>query len=505
MNNFSIQYVYELIDKFTPIAQKIEASTKKVATTMAMSISTTKAYYKEHLEGLDKMSKRMMQTGRSMSLWLTAPIVGLGAISIRGFAQTEQGLAIVGNLLKSNKDLMGISKEEIKKLSDSFVQMGYDGSDILNGVTTTLAKFPGLTRDTFERTHSTVVNISAATKKSLEEVSQGLGKALTQPNAVKLLKDLGTGLDPVIAKQFETLRKHNPAKAQIYLLEQLDKKFAGSAEAAAKAGLGPLKVLKATFTGVAESFSPFIVSYLDPLLKKAKALLDYMNDLSPSTKNMIVNFAGLLAVLGPLVLIIGTLTKAYVILATAQKLFASTSILTFLATESKWLLIHIRSFGILRGIIYSINAAMIANPTGAIIIGISAGIAGIVYGAKLFGKILSTLPIWLEQTYDWIGKIIMRINPLYGLFFKLAANNSSAIREQRQEAYNTQTTPGIGQYIGDTMKFSSNQFSSARSDVFVTIDDPSKIVKKVTTKKKGIGNITINKGYGMVQAGGSLY
>jgi len=97
------------------------------------------------------------------------------------------------------------------------------------------------------------------------------------------------------------------AGAQAIVLKELNKEFGGSAEAAGKAGAGPFIQLKNQIGDLSEEFGKIIMDALKPFVDGVKSAVSYLQQLSPEAKKTIAVIAGIAAVIGPLVVGIGTL------------------------------------------------------------------------------------------------------------------------------------------------------------------------------------------------------
>lgn len=68
----------------------------------------------------DKLGKKMQSIGKSMSTYLTVPLVGAGAVGVKSFMDLEEGLAKVGTMLNGTGKSMDDLKKETKDLSGQF-------------------------------------------------------------------------------------------------------------------------------------------------------------------------------------------------------------------------------------------------------------------------------------------------------------------------------------------------------------------------------------------------
>ncbi|NCW69039.1 MAG: hypothetical protein EBY40_08080 [Marivivens sp.] len=100
-------------------------------------------------------------------------------------------------------------------------------------------------------------------------------------------------------------------EAQALILEELQKQYGGSAEAAAKAGTGPFKQLSNSLGDLQEQFGKLILEFLTPLVPKVKSVLNAFLNLSEGTKRSIVMVAGVLGAAGPLALAVSALIPLF--------------------------------------------------------------------------------------------------------------------------------------------------------------------------------------------------
>ena len=119
------------------------------------------------------------------------------------------------------------------------------------------------------------------------------------------------------------------AQAQSIILEELEKQYGGSAEAAAKAGTGGLKQLANSFGDLQEEFGKVIMEFLPPVIDGLKNMLVAFQNLSPEAKKFMVIGSAIAAALGPLLVIlpailspIGLIVSAVVALGIAIVTFA---------------------------------------------------------------------------------------------------------------------------------------------------------------------------------------
>ncbi len=203
--------------------------------------------------------------------------------------------------------------------------------------------FTNVTGDTFDRAQKAVLDVTTrlhgakASGESLRGTSIMLGKALNDPiGGMTALSRAGIQFSDEQATVIKSLAKTGRmAEAQSLLLAELERQYGGSAEAAAKVGMGAWKQFMNRIGDIQESFGPFLNKTLEGLM----SLFDWVQ------RNAAV---------------IGLFASA---LLTAIMVYKGVIMVTKIWTAVQWLL----------------NAAMKANPLGLVIGLIAALIAAVVY------------------------------------------------------------------------------------------------------------------------------
>lgn len=262
---------------------------------------------------LEGFSKQATKIGKKLSLAVTAPLLGLAAISIANFEKQAQAVGQIEAALLSTGNAAGKTSEELQKTASDLQKISTFGDEeILKGVTSQLLTFTNIAGDAFDRTQLAALNLATRIGGDLQGAAIQLGKALNDPVAnLSALSRSGIQFSidqkTLIKSLVETNRL---ADAQTIILDELEKQFGGSAEAAAKLGTGPLKQLSNNFGDLLEDVGKIIVEGLAPLIEKVSKVITFLQGLSDKTKATIVFIAGLAAAIGPLLLVLGSLGLA---------------------------------------------------------------------------------------------------------------------------------------------------------------------------------------------------
>lgn len=281
-----------------------------------------------------KTGKKMQQIGKSMSTYLTAPIVAMGVLSLKAYDEQAKALAQVEAGLVSTGNQVGKTTKELEKMAEA-MQMNslFGDEEILKNATAQLLTFTNIAGEQFDKTQQIALDLATRLDGDLKSASIMLGKALNDP--VANLSALSRAGIQFSNEQKETVKRlvetNKLAEAQNLILKELETQYGGSAEAAARAGLGPMKQLQMAIGDLSEEFGKIIAKYLIPFVDTIKGIVQSLKELSPETKKIIVVVAGLVAAIGPLILAVGGLTAAFAFLAANPIVLIITGIIVALA------------------------------------------------------------------------------------------------------------------------------------------------------------------------------
>jgi DNA-binding protein YbaB len=143
-----------------------------------------------------------------------------------------------------------------------------------------------------------------------------LGKALNDPVAnLSAMSRAGIQFSEDQKEVIKSLAESGDmAQAQSIILEELEKQYGGSAEAAAKAGTGGLKQLANAFGDLQEEFGKVIMDFMPPVIDGLKNMLAAFQNLSPQAKRFMVIGSGIAAALGPLLVLLPSLIQGFMAL-----------------------------------------------------------------------------------------------------------------------------------------------------------------------------------------------
>ena len=263
-------------------------------------------------KGLGQLEKKLSSIGKSLSLKVTAPLTALGVVALQNADQQAKAETKVATALKSTGNQVGYNLDQLKAYASELQSKTIFGDEtILNDVTTRLLAFTNITGDNFKRTQQVVLDMSTALEMDLGSAATMLGKALDDPiGKMSALSRAGinfTDEQKTMVKQL--VETGETAKAQTIILDALEQKFGGQAEAAAKVGMGALKQLKNSWGDFLEQIGQTMTPFINRIAGFLQRIVTLLQGMSPTMRKVLVVIAGVAAALGPVMVGISGIIK----------------------------------------------------------------------------------------------------------------------------------------------------------------------------------------------------
>lgn len=304
--------------------------------------------------------------GTAFAGLLAAGIIGRGITkSIDAFDKQEKAIAQVRAGLESTGGVAGKSLDELTKMASNLQKKTIFGDEeILQNATAQLLTFTSIADENFGRTQEAALDLATRLGGDLKGATLQLGKALNDP--AKGMSALSRSGITFTNQQIDVIKGLQEtgrlAEAQTLILDELEKQYGGSAEAAAKAGKGGLTQFGNVIGDVQEQVGGLIVKAINPLLPALFAAADAASSFFTfldENGEMIATVAGFIA---------GAVAPTLAV-AAAVKIW----------TAYQWLL----------------NVAMTANPIGIVVAAIAGLIAAIVVAYYKFDKFRAVMKgVW---------------------------------------------------------------------------------------------------------------
>lgn len=254
-----------------------------------------------------QVGRNMQNVGKTLSASFTAPVVALGGVAVKAWETQAKAIAQVEAGLRSTGGSVGYTSDQLQKMASELQKNTLFGDeDILKNATSQLLTFTNIAGEQFARTQEAALDLSTRLDGDLKSASIQLGKALNDPVAnLSALSRSGIQFNDQQTEMIKNLANSGRLMdAQNIILDELEKQYGGSAEAAAKADSG-FTQLRNTLGDVAESFGEIITEAIRPFLKRMREVAERVNNLDTESKTKILRFAAAIAAIGPAITAVG--------------------------------------------------------------------------------------------------------------------------------------------------------------------------------------------------------
>ncbi len=382
-------YTFALQDKLSNPMQKIAAS----GNTAYNKLSKGQQRLNEHMDQAKRSADGLKSSFKTMALRFASIAGGitLARNSLSKWDAQVQAEAQVMAGIESTNNAAGLSFQRLKKEAEDLQKRTVFGDEtILQNVTAQFQSFTNIADNNFLKLQETALDVTSrlygtkASAESLRSTSIMLGKALNDP-----VSNLGALSKAGI--QFSKTQKDNikqmweagqQAQAQAIIINELQKQYGGSAEAAAKAGLGPWRQFMNRMGDFMEKLGPVLMNGIN-------LLMEFVNWIERNAKW-----------LKTLAIVVGSAVAVYklwfISMKTGLLLMAGykSAMFTITALTKGWAVAQ-----------RALNITMMANPIGLIIAGIVALGAGVIWAWNKFeGFRGAILGVW--EAMKGFGDII---------------------------------------------------------------------------------------------------
>ena len=219
------------------------------------------------LEKLGGIGKGILTVGMTAA---AAGVAALGAglgIAVSEAMEAQAGLAQLDAVLESTGGAAGVTRDMALELADSLSAVTRFSDDSVLAAENLLLTFTNIGEDVFPRATETLLDMATAMGTDAKSGAIQLGKALNDPVAgITALTRVGVTFTDEQKKMIEQMvAMGDVAGAQTIILDELQKEFGGSAEAAGQTFAGQLDILKNSLLNVAEGVGMALLPLLQDL------------------------------------------------------------------------------------------------------------------------------------------------------------------------------------------------------------------------------------------------
>ena len=266
---------------------------KNVNIKLGANITDFQSKMRKAQKSFKRTAGNLKKIGKSMSMSLTLPLTAFAAASVKAFDTQAKAEAKLSTALKGNKTAF----KELTAQARELQKVTIFGDEETIAAQSMLASM-GLEEEAIKRLTPLIQDMATAKGMNLSAAADLVAKSVG--SSTNALSRYGIQIEGEVGS---TERLNSAAEA-------LSEQFEGQAKAAAKAGAGGLKQLQNRFGDLMEQVGAMLLPVLNSLIDWVDKAITGWNNLDGGLKVAIVTFAGILAALGPIVTLFGTLGTA---------------------------------------------------------------------------------------------------------------------------------------------------------------------------------------------------
>lgn len=249
---------------------------------------------KKAQRSIKKFGASMQRTGKNLTRNLTVPLLAFAAASVKAF---DEQIVAETKLLTALKGKEDIQKRLITQAKELQTKTLFGDEETIKAQTLLAAL--GLTEEQIKMLIPQIQNMATGLSMDLVGATSLVSKSVSTTTDA-LARYFNTGLKGVTGQQ----------ERAIILTQSLSEKFEGQAEAIRNKGLGAFKALGNAIGDVGEEFGEIISEQLIPLNEHLNKLTKTILSLTKEQKENIVFYGKILAVVGPVITILGILAAS---------------------------------------------------------------------------------------------------------------------------------------------------------------------------------------------------
>lgn len=318
--------------------QREVVKTEQELKSLEKQLRQTNINWEETAKKIDNFGKKASEIGKTMSMSVTAPIVGAGAVAFKYASDLEDAFGATDQIFKNSAD-------EVKTWADNLESYyGIAESEALtyaNTMGAMLQNIGGLSEEEASKQSQILVelagDLTAMFGGTTESAIQALTGALKGNNS--MLDNYGMGVNEATIKtkalemgliaEGEQLDLAGKQAATLALIMEQTADAQGQASRESEGASGSMRALTTELKNLAGELGEELLPIITPFITKIKELVQGFSELSPETKKTIITIAAVAAAIGPLLMIIGSLASGIsAIIAIAPALGAAFTIMT---------------------------------------------------------------------------------------------------------------------------------------------------------------------------------
>lgn len=294
-------------------SSKLSGGLKSVKTEIESTV-------KDSESKLKSLGKSFSDVGKKMSLAVTAPILAVGGASFKMAADLDDAIGATNQIFKSQSQAMqawantiptyyGIAEGEALTYANTMGAM--------------LQNIGGLTEEQASKQAQTLItlagDLTAMFGGTTEDAIRALTGSLKGNNT--MLDNYGMAVNDAmikskafelgLMKEGDEMSLATKQAATLALITQQTADVTGQANREAGGASGSMRAFQTEVKNLSTQIGQVLLPVITPLIKNLSELVKKFAALSPEQKEMIVKIVGIVAAIGPLLMIIGGAIKLF--------------------------------------------------------------------------------------------------------------------------------------------------------------------------------------------------
>jgi len=358
-----VEYILSLKDQFSPAIEQAKEKTKSFQQTITETKETA----------VNMFSSLGIAFGAFEAFQFIKE-------SREEFEQMEQANAQLKAGLESTRGVAGLTFDGLEEGAKAAAHNIKFTQGQIEQMQSVLLTFPAITKQTFGEASQAIFDMATRLHQDLDQTAIQVGKALQDPiKGITALRRVGVNFNEaqteMIKKMVETGKT---ARAQAFILHELQTEFAGSAAAAAHAD--PLFHYRKSMEDLRETIGELVIKLQEKLAPAFEAVAGAINDAIDGAKEVYGWFQRNKEIIGDVGIVLGTSTTAWIIydLWSGKAAIGSAIRAGLFAIEA----------GVITALgtaVEAVNAAFIASPIGWIVTAVAGLTVGVIELYKHFG------------------------------------------------------------------------------------------------------------------------
>lgn len=235
----------------------------------------------QHASGFQNALGGIVNVGAAVVKGLAvagAATAAFGALSLKEYSNSEDAVTQLQAALTSTHEAAGLYIDDLLDQAAALQKVTKFSDEQVESAQALLLTFTNIKGVTFQKTTQTVLDMATALKMDATGAAQILGKALNAPvDGLAALSRIGIRFSDSQQEVIASLVKTGQtAKAQDVILQELNKRFGGSAVAAGTTLSGQLTRLKNIWSDLMENIGQRLANVIKPLLDNLLKWIDSM-------------------------------------------------------------------------------------------------------------------------------------------------------------------------------------------------------------------------------------